>query len=379
MISKHLMDNVLHLYGRLRASVPVVLRRPLGVFCSVTGRCNLRCTYCWQREDESREEGKAGWVSSVQAEMTPDEWTRLVERMPGGMFLGLTGGEVTISEAFEPMLRTAAERRIPVTVNSNGATLRTKGIELLLALGVRNLSISLDGFAGVHDRVRQLPGLFDRIVANIGWFNAARGGRSRPALTIKTVLLDDNLGELLEFRRFCAETLKASCLNLSFAKVGDHAQLSLLYHDRLPEMLHGNPGALYPYKEPQRLRGVLAELLAGNATSSCRVTLYPQMHDDSQVEGFLAHEGRGPYRACFLPWSMVWVLPDGTVTPCLSYWLGNVREHGMTVLGVLRGERYRDFLYAMKRFGDELPPACRVCCYARVRREKGVSGVFGGA
>ncbi len=176
------------------------------------------------------------------------------------------------------------------------------------------------------------------------------------------------MDQLPEFYRYCRDELKADNLNISFAKTGDHAQYALLHHDDLGSILLDKPARLQPYEDPQRIETVLGELLEGSKRGSCHVTLYPQMHSVRQIRDFLAQKGERIYRPCHLYRSIVVVLPDGTVIPCLSRRLGNVQDHDYRVTRLLRETPYQAFMETMQGRGRrDLPEACNVCCFARVR------------
>lgn len=362
MVKKTIFDEVIYRYGQARSRLPFLLRRPLGFFFYLTGRCNLKCHFCWQRQEEER---AASFIDTTKNEMTPGEWAKVVSNIPRGAFLGLSGGESTLSKAL-PVILQKAKGRNPVTVNSNGVNWSGEHFELFTGGAVKNLSVSLDGFAPVHDAGRGAMGLFDKVVANINELNRLRSN-GRPSLTIKTVAMNENLEQLVDLWRFCRDELKADTFNVSFLKEGDLAQFSLLCHDDIKSMLRGAPAMLYDYHDPAKVLAVMDELLEQGRSSSCRVELYPRMGNTSQISVLLDKKGQGVYAPCYLPWSMVVVLPDGSVIPCLSYWLGNVREHGYDVMRVLRENRYKQFCSFLRSRGSDLPHSCCACCFAKVK------------
>ena len=365
MISKSMGDVLLSGYGRLASRLPGLLP-PLGYFLYITGQCNLDCVYCWQREQDSAPAD--GFVNAARDPLPPEAWVRLVERLPRRCFIGLSGGEATLSPAFRPILAAAGRR--PVTVNTNAVRLRDADVALLTAGGVRNVSVSLDGFAEVHDVSRNRPGLFERTVANLARLNQARraAGRRAPRLTIKTVVTAAALPRLEAFHRFCAETLEADALNLSLEKTGGHAQFSLFHAADPDRVWRDGRAALAPYPDHAALGLALKRLLASPLARRCPVILYPRMTTPAQVDTVLAARGQGCYRPCGLPRAMVTVLPDGTVIPCQSQALGNVRDHDWRVGRVLRQPAYREACARVAGFGAALPPSCALCCFAEVAR-----------
>jgi radical SAM protein with 4Fe4S-binding SPASM domain len=366
MITKAQSDEIIYQFGRARSVIPKVIRRPLGYFLYITGRCNLNCTYCWQRHQDDNPHGLA---NSTLSPLAPEEWVRVVERLPRPSFLGLSGGESTISPAFGPIIEAATQRgRLALTVNTNGVSWKPSDIDLLTSPAVRNISVSIDGFRSVHDASRNRKGLFDKIVANIAKLNERRSSQGRPSLTIKTVLTDDSLDQLVQFREFCAEELKADTLNISFEKTGEHYQFSLLHHRDLDELFDSSESRLYSYRRRDEIVDVLEALLRCNRRSSCEVVVYPRMTSREQIAAFLQADGVGVYAPCHLPSAMVVVLPDGEVIPCQSFALGNVRDHAYEVGRVLKGDRYREFRERLSKCGSNLPDGCQVCCYAKVNK-----------
>lgn len=361
MISKSAADELIYRYGRFCRFVPG-FARPLVHFLYITAACNLDCTYCWQRDQKVVE----GFTNSAAAPLTPEEWVRVVENLPRFGLLGISGGEATIAPAFRPILNAAGGR--PVTVNTNAVVLRDEDIELLTRGGVRNVSISLDGFAEVHDVGRGRPGLFDKVVANIRRFNEARlAAPRRPKLTIKMVIADEGLMRLTEFHRFCERELMADALNVSIAKAGPHYQFSLWHSPDADRVWRESRSELASYRDRPALARALKALLAESRGSRCPVVFYPRMAGPAEVDALVATEGRNCYAPCSLPRAMVVVLPDGEVIPCQSVALGNVRDHGYQVGSILRGRPYREALRRIEGFGRHLPAACRVCCFAKVR------------
>lgn len=364
MISKTAMDEIIYRYGWLRSRFPRLIRKPLGYFFYITGSCNLDCHYCWQR-DEVHSPG--GLQNSSVNVMEPGEWVKIVRNLPRWAFLGLSGGEVTMSPALGPIV-VAARGRNPVTVNTNALSVKDEQIEVITDAAVRNISISLDGFAAEHDASRNRPGLFNKVVENVNRLNEARKN-GKPSLTIKSVLSNENMEYLAEFRTFCEETLKADALNISFQKTGDHSQFSFLKHSEIGELFRQSRPELMGYRDNETVVEALGGLLDGNGRSRCKAVIYPRMKTRGQIREFLANGGKGVLKACYLPFSMVVVLPDGEVIPCLSFGLGNAKEFDYNVSEVLKNKRYKQFCDRLLSFGPDLPEACNVCCFSTVNEK----------
>lgn len=362
MISKSFSDELLFRYGHARRRLPFLLRRPLSVFLYITGACDLDCSYCWQREQLL---SISPFVDSSRAPFRPEEWVKVVNNLASPSLLGISGGEPTISAAFAPVVAATRGRHL-ITVNSNAAQWKDPHFDILTEPHVRNVSVSLDGFAGTHDRNRNSPGLFDKVCNNLRRLKALRTGGRRPTITIKMVLSDDMVGRLREFRAFCTKELGASALNVSLRKEGDHHQWSLLHCDD-PERIWTGDAHLYGYAQPDRIVDEISQLWDEDSRR-CPVVLFPRISDPATLRRFLTDGGRSGYAPCALPRALITVLPDGQVIPCQSQALGNVRDAGYSVAEVLRKRPYQDVLNRIDSFGSALPPVCHVCCFAKVAR-----------
>ncbi|MBF0103104.1 MAG: radical SAM protein [Desulfobacterales bacterium] len=364
MNKRYLLDVLLCRYGQLRSRHPAIFRRPLGFFFFITGKCNLNCRFCWQRKDEKQ---KLEWNNAFKNELSAEEWVSIVKKLPIPSFFGLTGGEPTLSKAFGPMIEEATRRNIPVSILSNGKALHDDHVRLLSQTSVRNVSFSLDGFANIHDHVRSSTGLFDCVVHSIQKLNQERFKRKVPSLTIKTVLLNENVDQLIAFRKFCANELRADNLNIGFVKIGDHAQFSMKYCHDLSDILLKNHSELYEYRDKKRIVQVLTDLIKDNHRSHCKVNIYPQMINRVQLENFLNNNGKNVYNPCYYPWVAVEILPNGEVIPCLSISLGNIKDYNYNVLTLLEDTPYHVFLNKIKLMGQHIPDACNICCFLNVK------------
>lgn len=360
---KKIADDLIYQYGKASSWFPKMFRRPIGYFFYLTGRCNLRCKFCWQRDDRKRKEN---WCDAAQSELSEMEWVTITRNLPKFSYIGLSGGEATISNAFVPVLLTATQKKIPITINTNGYSVSEDLLDTIFQSSVKNISVSLDGFPDHHDSSRGFDGIFYQVVSFIDAVNRKRRGTRKIALTVKTVLTDENILYLKDFRRYCEERLKADTLNISFMKTGDHAQFTLKYCHNLREIFADKPCRLHSYQNPDRLIDVLGKVMHENKKSRCKVQIYPGMNTKKQTNHFLKRSGKGVYKPCYMPWAMMVMLPNGEVVPCLSYSLGNIKDHGYKFEAIYQSQRMSNFQKAIKSAKGNLPDSCNACCFLRV-------------
>lgn len=130
-----------------RAGGPISLigiDRPISAGCIVTGRCNLKCQYCYGNDE-----------SLPKQEISVDEWAAIFRQLRswGLMRVDLSGGEPTIRRDIFEIAESALESGLDVVVSTNGMPLAKRGLSLLPS-GIR-LHISIDsGFSDIHEASR---------------------------------------------------------------------------------------------------------------------------------------------------------------------------------------------------------------------------------
>ena len=121
--------------------------RPISAGCLVTGRCNLKCQYCYGNDE-----------SLPKEELSASEWAKVFFQLKawGVMRVDLSGGEPTGRKDIAEIAEAALIADLNVVVSTNGLPLTRKGLSVL-PTSVR-LHISIDsGFAEIHEgsRVRR--------------------------------------------------------------------------------------------------------------------------------------------------------------------------------------------------------------------------------
>lgn len=131
------------------------IRRPV-VFWNITNRCNLLCSHCYIRAGPGRQR---------EGELTTEEGLRLIDdlaamRVPLLLF---SGGEPLIREDFWDLAGHAKECGLATALSTNGTLITPAVARRLRDTGVEYAGVSLDGAtAETHDRMRNVPGSFDR-------------------------------------------------------------------------------------------------------------------------------------------------------------------------------------------------------------------------
>lgn len=137
---------------------------PVHVTFFVTGRCMLKCRTCFY----------AHHLNRAEPELSLDEITRLAPQLRGVLWLAVTGGEPFMRDDLGEVLAVLLKEARPpyVTLVTNG--FRPEKVESVLSDiipslqgSVLRVSVSLDGAGEVHDRIRGVPGSFERACETI--------------------------------------------------------------------------------------------------------------------------------------------------------------------------------------------------------------------
>ena len=146
--------------ARYGLAAPQRFAAPLMVVWNLTQACNLRCRHCYQHAT----------ARPALDELTLEEKLRAVDQMgaAGVPFLAIAGGEPLVSKDLWPVLERARERRIHVSLATNGTLLTRDNVARLIAAGVKYVEVSVDGITPEeHDSFRGQPGAWERAIEGI--------------------------------------------------------------------------------------------------------------------------------------------------------------------------------------------------------------------
>ncbi|MBM4372955.1 MAG: radical SAM protein [Deltaproteobacteria bacterium] len=310
---------------------------------NVTSRCNLRCSFCYNRDNQV----------PVSRELDTGALLRLVkEAAPhrAGFFLG--GGEPFVREDLLDVLATIKARGLPAGVVTNGTLLDGAAVDRLVRIGVDTVVVSLHGGEELHDRLAGTSGAWRKALEVI---RLLARKMPPPGPLVNCVLGPGAAEDLPDFAtRLRGE--RNAVLRLahpSFLRSADAAA-----HAAAWTAAFGTPapGVLSPVEDPPReaFDGLLAALrhpaLAGILT---KPVLSP-----SELRSWYSPEWR-LRRRCLVIWRAALINADGGVLPC-QYYLqpaGYVPERPLRELW--NGPELREFRRVLRH---GLLPGCRRCC-----------------
>lgn len=135
-------------------------RRPNYVIAFVTGRCNLKCSFCCHAARTARDNIDA-------PELSAEQWASMFAGLDALIHLTITGGEPFMRKDIVELVRGLVQSaRVPrISINTNGFLTDTiMPVMETLVKELRSveiaLAVSIDGPEAIHDSLRGVPGSF---------------------------------------------------------------------------------------------------------------------------------------------------------------------------------------------------------------------------
>lgn len=175
--------------------------KPRQVIIDITDRCYFRCITC----DKWR-------LKKTPPEMETVTWLAVMDRLHawlGPFHLSISGGEPLLRhDVFDLIARVHAYGGT-INLMTNGWQVDAATAEKLVAAGLTNLTLSLNGLrAETHDRTRGVPGSHARVLAAADHFNRVRQQASRtpaPTLSLNVIVAGYNARELPDLVRWAQD------------------------------------------------------------------------------------------------------------------------------------------------------------------------------
>ncbi len=319
----------------------------------LTTRCNLSCPFCPQVKRAATER------------MTPEEWLRVIDQMPDYARVTLTGGEPLLFKGFMDVAR-AVGRRFNFNVISNGTLLSEKIIDRLLGIeSFQVLSISIDTIGNVNRAFRSVQ--WERLLEMMRYFRRRRDEVGSSALLdVKSIVLDENAGELLDLHKLLMEDVGCDTQAYQFIKGSplQHADVMFPF-EATHETSHADV-----YQRFDTICEFLDKVRKYSVANGSKVFLHPKFASlqseeplpDLSVVGNSELHDPVLFAPCRFPWASAHINDTGDLFPCQAIRMGNVKDQ--TLEEIFRGEPMQMFRQTLKREGTT--QACNRCGWLRL-------------
>jgi MoaA/NifB/PqqE/SkfB family radical SAM enzyme len=159
----------------------------------VTSRCNSVCRTCFYWQELNGKE-----------DLSFDEIRRLSQSMPSFLEIWLSGGEPTLrpelAAIVEMFHRQNGVRSINFPANGLSPAKLLDALEEIFRAcpGLRiHLNLALDGIGETHDRIRGVPGNFEKAMESLELLQELRWREPRLRLHVNSVVCRENVSEML--------------------------------------------------------------------------------------------------------------------------------------------------------------------------------------
>ncbi len=359
-------DDCARADGRCRQS-------PEWLILGINNVCNLHCKMCDVGLGESDTVFWANLIGDNPHNMTLDllnEILRQARAFRPRPRVGLAFTEPLIHPQIVAFTRAIVSQGFHCAITTNGSTL-PRLADALVETGVHEITLSVDGPAAVHNRIRGGRESFEKLYRGAELVNAtkARLKRRYPVMRFSFTVTDENASHILEFIQ-AVHPLQPASVNISqlnFITEGMAQAHNASYGGDLA-VLRSNLGVMDPatfdvdviWAELERVRAYVRSL--GSAVPVLTIT--PDFKNRDGLETFY----REPQtfvggRQCTDPWKMMMIKTDGAVIPahgrCYNFPIGNIRTSPLPELW--NNDRFRAFRQTLRGAGGTLP-ACSRCC-----------------
>jgi len=185
-------------------------KMPIYLLMFVTNRCNAACDHCFYWSELN---------TKVKQELTIEEYDRLARSLGPMMQITFTGGSPELRKDLPDIVERFYEHARPTNMtfcmlgHSTNRIVSQAEEMLKRCPGQKiKIGISLDGLGEDHDRLRKVPGLFDRVVETIR--ELARIKRHYPNLRLDIGMTVHGLNheKVIETARWVRENLPIDVL-----------------------------------------------------------------------------------------------------------------------------------------------------------------------
>jgi radical SAM protein with 4Fe4S-binding SPASM domain len=354
---------------KLRADPGYAAALPQEVSLQLTYRCNLRCTHCYQWNEQ-------GFFRDFSAEKQRTELDiAVVEDVlrataPRRSKLFLWGGEPLMHTRFNEVVDLLEQYPRTVNMCTNGLLFKRK-LDDLLRIGENlNLLVSLDGLDDDHEALRG-RGTFRKTTENIQrMLELKRDGEFDGEVSLSCMVSHVTVGKMYEFMEW-AEELGVNTVYFQFPWYisPEVAEAMDALYEQSFAWLGNDTGTKrptwhsYTYQLPPEQLPVLRESMARLASRSWRVRVryQPQLEAD-EVEDFILGTSRpAQHRSkCLAVSNRLEVHADGNVSSCKffpEFVVGNLYDSGVSELWL--SESFREVRKILSAGG--MMPVCSKC------------------
>ena len=348
VLRKRIVSTAYYYLGRGMSPLP----ETISIF--MTYRCNLRCKMCgqWGREGAFKGLQDADRGVLLDPEVLYKLFDEVRSFRPN---ITLFGGEPSMYPGWIDIVKGVKDRGMRCNIVTNG-TLVGEYADEIVASGLDEIILSLDGIGDRHDRIRGVKGTYEKLLSGFAMLKKARQKGSRPIVRINCTVSEDNYESLHELLN-AAEVMGAESVtfhHLLFLGKEVVQQHERFYTERF--QLDSRDWWGFAREELPRIdTDVLLEQMnkIRSHTSGAKASFYPNFTPEEIRRYYTEFSFRPDSYStkCMSPWMTAYVFPDGSVKPyhSMSFSAGNIKEHGF--IEIWNNQKYKRYRKTVKDIG----------------------------
>ncbi|NTU66698.1 MAG: radical SAM protein [Candidatus Moranbacteria bacterium] len=319
----------------------------------ITKRCNYRCYRCSAHAPEEMKK-------ELAKEMTLDDYKRIIDEVsPYKPAIYFCGGEPTLRDDLVEVIKYIKKKGMITAMTTNASILEEKLASDIVKSGIDFVSISLDGDEAAHDRSRGIPGAYKSVLRGVENLKKARGAKPCPHIKLVGIIDPENpyaSRHVLETaKRLGVDEANFGHLMFYTPEIRNDQKKFVEKHGIGSEYITGMetekefkldiPGLKKMVDEIKNFKGVHTSIAQGF---------------DLDVEKYYAAPYQYPnlHSECMTPWFSAIIRPDGNVSPCMEFNVGNIKERKF--LKIWNDPKWKMFR-RIKSQRKENVPACFRC------------------
>ena len=271
---------------------------PTQIYLEVSNHCNSLCASCPLTYNHFL-------PYESKHHLTWEEFRQIVDGFPRLERVVLHGiGEPLLNPDLPRFVAHLKGRGAKVLFNTNAILLDQKRGDALVKAGLDEIRVSLD--AVTPELYTQLRGVdrLPRVIHNLEVFVKRHGGRSQPKVSLWWIAMQTNLSQLPDFVRLAARIGVPEVYIQRLVYFGDGEQLD--ENSTMKAEL-----SLYAALEQEQAEQISqCEKLA----SDLGLSLWAS--GATTPSESVSAKGPFPWRACFRPWTLMYITANGTALPC---------------------------------------------------------------
>lgn len=353
ILQSHFIRKIFNLYSNIYGNLTYILHRylpipPSKITFKITNICNVDCHFCYNAELNTQSERKK--------EISLDKWKKLVDSIPFFTAISFTGGEAFLYPHIFELLNYIAKKKRKVSIVSNGTTLNYKQIRDLVEYQVYYLMFSIHGNEKTHNEIlKGNQNHYQKMIENIKLLaQIKREKKSKfPIIGIKVTVTNENVDQLQEIVDLAKNELGASTVYFNFI-----TNESYKLHDNLEDVFK-RVNSIFEYDDNVKNKIIQFSRIT-KTNNDIDVGFSLKFKDEKELERYIEKPNNFQNAKCNIPWHEIYVLPDGSLTTCLKYKIGNIEDIDYDVRKISKLDKYCKLLDAFK-LRNRRSEFCRAC------------------